>query len=211
MLRNRSRRSRHDPPERSLKLLFPVQTIDMNRKKRRTSKEQIRRVGEILGEFIIGNFESEFPVGAPLEGRNAVEPVFPVEAPPGAPTEAVEPEREEVEEQQVDEEAEAELYDDTKYYFDLADVEYCVDVAITEIIKEKLVPGYDNPQKPPTLSEIFQDMFGEDHKLTKQAEEFEEYISGYEDQVHIDDLQAAYNTISEIVKALEDRGEKQSG
>jgi hypothetical protein len=54
-------------------------------------------------------------------------------------------------------------------------------------------------------------MFGEDHKLTKQAEEFEEYISGYEDQVHIDDLQAAYNTISEIVKALEDRGEKQSG
>jgi len=176
----------------------------MNRKKKRISKEKIRRVGEILEEFLIGNFESEFSVGARLAGR-AVEPVFPVEGPPGEPTEAVEPEREDVEEQQVDEEVEAELYDETKYYFDLADVEYCVDVTITEIVQEKLVPGYDNPQKPPTLSEMFQTLFGEEDNLTKQVDAFEELISGYEDHVHIDDLQQAYDVMSGIVKELKDR------
>ena len=99
----------------------------------------------------LGAAEPEVPVGAPLE-----------------PREVVEQERDDLEEQQTDEEADGEACDDTKYYFDLADVEYCVDVAITEIIRENLVPGYDNPQKPPTLSEMFQDLFGEDHKLTKE-------------------------------------------
>jgi hypothetical protein len=184
----------------------------MNRKKRRISKEKIRRVGEILGEFIIGNFESEFPVGGPSEdSHGAAESEFPVGAPPEEPRAVVEHERDDVEEQQAHEEAEDEAYDETKYYFDLADVEYCVDVAITEIIKENLVPGYNNPEKPPTLSEMFQDLFGEDHKLTKQVEEFEEYISGYEDQVHIDDLQEAHKVMSEIIKELEDWGGKQSG
>jgi hypothetical protein len=85
----------------------------MKLRKRKVNNEKIKRVGEILEEFLIGNLESEFPV----------------EAPPGEPAEAVEPEREDVGEQQVNEEAEVELYDKTKYYFDLADVEYCVDVA----------------------------------------------------------------------------------
>jgi hypothetical protein len=184
----------------------------MSLRKKRVNKEKIRRVGEILDEFVIGNFESEFPVGGPSEeSHGAAEPEFPVGAPPGEPREVVEQQRDNLEEQQADEQAEDEAYDEKKYYFDLADVEYCVDVAITEIIKENLVPGYDNPQEPPTLSEMFQDLFGEDHKLTKQVEEFEEYISGYEDQVHIDDLQAAHKVMSEIIKELEDWGGKQSG
>jgi len=178
----------------------------MNLKKRRVNKEKIGRIGEILEEFLIGNLESEFPVGAPLAGApSAVEPEFPVGSPPAEPPEAVEPEREDVEEQHVDVETEPELYDEAKYYFDLADVEYCVDVAITEIIKERLVPGYDNPQRPPTLSEIFQVLFGEDHKLTKKVDEFEELVSGYEDHVHIDDLREAHNVMSEVVKELKDR------
>jgi hypothetical protein len=178
----------------------------MSLKKKRANKEKIRRIGEILDEFLIGNFEFEFPVGGPSEeSHGAAEPELPVGAPLEEPREAVEQKRDDVEEQQADEEAEAEIYDEAKYYFDLADVEYCVDVAITEIIKEKLVPGYENPQKPPTLSEIFQDLFGEHHKLTKQIEEFEEYISGYEDQVHIDDLKEAYNVMGEIVRELEDQ------
>jgi hypothetical protein len=184
----------------------------MSLKRKRANKEKIRRIGEILDEFLIGNFESEFPVGGPSEGSHgAAEPELPVGAPLEEPREAVEQERDDVEEQQADEEAEDEAYDETKYYFDLADVEYCVDVAITEIIKENLVPGYNNPQKPPTLSEMFQRLFGEDHKLTKQVEEFEEYISGYEDQVHIDDLQEAHKVMSKIIKELEDLGGKQSG
>jgi hypothetical protein len=183
----------------------------MSLKKKRANKETIRRIGEILDEFLIGNFESEFPVGGPSEeSHGAAEPELPVGAPLEELREAVEQKRDDVEEQQADEEAEDEAYDETKYYFDLADVEYCVDVAITEIIKENLVPGYDNPQKPPTLSEIFQVLFGEDHTLTKQVDEFEEYISGYDDHIHIDDLQQAYNVMSEIVKELEDQGGKQS-
>jgi hypothetical protein len=177
----------------------------MNRKKRRVSKGKIRRVGEILEEFLIGNFESEFSVGAALAGRREAEPVPPVEGSPGEPTEAVEPEREDVEDQQVEEETEAELYAETKYYFDLADVEYFVDVTITEIVQEKLVPGYDNPKKPPSLSEMFGVLFGEEDNLTKQVDEFQELISGYEDHVHIDDLQQAYDVMSEIVKELKDR------
>ena len=173
----------------------------MKLKRKRVNKEKIRRVGEILGEFLIGNLESEFPVGAPSEKPQGA-------AEPEELTEVVEQESDDVEEQQVDED---DAYDDRKYYFDLADVQYCVDVAITEIIKESLVPGYDNPQKPPTLSEIFQDLFGEDHKLTKQVEEFEEYISGYEDQVHVDDLQEAHKVMSEIINELEDWGGQQGG
>jgi hypothetical protein len=176
----------------------------MNRK-RRISKEKIGRVGEILEEFLIGNFESEFSVGAPLAGRRAAEPELSVEGPPGEPREAAEPGREDVEEQQADEDSEAEEYDETKYYFDLADVEYCVGVTITEIVREKLVPGYDNPKTPPTLSEMFQALFGEEDDLTKQVDEFEELISGYEDHVHIDDLQQAYNLMSGIVKELKAR------
>ena len=187
-------------------MLLPVQPIDMSLKKKRVNKETIRRIGEILDEFLIGNLESEFPVGGPpKEPHGAAEPEVPVGA-PLEPREVVEQQRDDVEEQQADEEADDEAYGETKYYFDLADVEYCVDVAITEIIKENLVPGYDNPQKPPTLSEMFQDLFGENHKLTKQVEEFEEYISGYEDQVHIDDLEEAHKVMSEIIKALEGWG-----
>jgi|SRR5581483_1251985 len=174
----------------------------MRRKKRRTSKETIRRVGEILEEFLIGNLESEFPVGSP----DAVEPAIHVEGQPGEPAiEAAEPDQEDIDEEQSDEEAEDESYDETKFYFDLADVEYCVDVAITEIVNEKLVAGYDDPRKPPILSEIFHELFGEDDSLTKQVEEFEELISGYDDHVHIDDLQQADEVMREIVKEIEDR------
>jgi hypothetical protein len=180
----------------------------MSPKKKRANKEKIRRIGEILDEFFIGNFESEFPIRVSSEESDgAAEPEFPVGAPLEEPREVVEQERDDVEERQADEEAEDEAYDETKYYFDLAAVEYCVDVAITEIIKENLVPGYDNPQKPPTLSEIFQILFGEEDNLTKQVDEFEKLISGYEDHVHIDDLQQAYNVMSEIVKELQDRSE----
>ena len=178
----------------------------MSLKKKRANKGKIRRIGEILDEFLIGNFESEFPVsGTSKESHGAAELEFPAGAPLEEPREAVHQERDDVEEQQADEEAEDEAYDDTKYYFDLADVGYCVDVAITEIITEKLVPGYDNPQKPPTLSEIFQILFGEEDNLTKQVDEFEELISGYDEHVHIDDLQQAHNVMSEIVKELKDR------
>jgi hypothetical protein len=177
----------------------------MNRRKRKTSKETIRRVGEILEEFLIGNFESEFPVGGALAERSIVEPTSSAGAPQGGGVEEAEAESEEVEEQQLDDEADTEMYDETKFYFDLADVEYNVDVTITQIVKERLVPGYDNPENSPTLSEIFQILFGEEDDLTKQVDEFEELISGYDDHVHIDDLQEAYNVMSEIVKEIKHR------
>lgn len=179
----------------------------MSRKTRRISKEKIRRLGEILAEFLIGNLESEFPVGAPPTGLSAVaEPEVQVEEPSGEPArEAGEPDGDDVGEEPVDEEAEAEQYDEGKFYFDLADVEYCVDVTITEIIGEKLVAEYNDPQKPPTLSEIFQALFGEQDSLTKQVEEFEELISGYDDHVHIDDLQQADTVMNEVIRELEDR------
>jgi hypothetical protein len=179
----------------------------MSRKKRRTSKEKLRRVGEILEEFLIGNLESEFPVSAPSTSLpGAVEPEVQVEELPREPArETAEPDREDVDEEPVDEEAEAEQYEETKFYYDLADVEYCVDVTITEIVSKKLVAGYDDPRKPPTLSEIFQELFGEEDSLTKLVEEFEELISGYDDHVHIDDLQQADNVMREIVKEIEDR------
>src|SRR5882724_445659 len=168
-----------------------IRTIAMNRKKRKTSKEKIRRVGEILKEFLIGNFESEFPVSTPATGLPV--PEGQMEDEPAEPEgEPAQSDSEEVDEKQVDDEDEAEQYDETKFYFELADVEYCVDVAITEIVNEELVAGYDHPRKPPALSEIFQMLFGEEDSLTKQVEEFEEFVSGYDDHVHIDDLQQAY-------------------
>lgn len=179
----------------------------MDRKKRRISREKIRRVGQILEEFLIGNFESEFPVSSPsVSPPGAAEPQVQVGGPRGeVEGEGAEPDREDADEEPVFEEDEDELLDEAQFYFDLADVEYCVDVTITEIVNEKLVPGYSDPLKPPTLSEVFETLFGEEDQLTKQVEEFEELISGYDDHVHIDDLEQAYNVMSEIVKELEQR------
>lgn len=182
----------------------------MRLKKRKVSSEKIRRLGEILDEFLIGNLGSEFPVGGVSnESQVKLEAEFPARTPQAEPSEAVEQERDDAEEEQLDDDDEAgEAYDEEKYYFDLAEVEYCVDVAITEIINEELVPGYTDPQKPPTLFEIFEVLFGVDHELTKQIDEFEEYISGYDDHVHVDDLQEAYDVMSEIVKELKSWGGK---
>jgi hypothetical protein len=180
----------------------------MSRKKRRVSKETIRRLSDILKEFLIGNLESEFPVEAPPTGpADAAEPDAEIERPPAESGRVAELGHEDVDEEPFDDEDEAEQYDETKFYFDLADVEYCVDVTITEIVREKLVAGYGDPQKPPTLSEIFQVLFGEEDPLTKQVQEFEELISGYDDHVHIDNLRQAHNEMSEIIEELEDRSQ----
>ncbi len=87
-------------------------------------------------------------------------------------------------------------------YFDPADVQGAVDEAISTLIKEKLVPGYKNPKKPPTLGEVFAVLFGSESELAKQAEHFEELISGYEDRAHVDDLREAYNILEGIVDEI---------
>jgi hypothetical protein len=179
----------------------------MSRKARRASKGKIQRLGEILAEFLIGNLEAGFPMRTLATGLSAAtEREVQVEPPSGEHAGRVgELESENPIEGTSNEEVEFERYDETKFYFDLADVEYCVDVTITEIVKEKLVGEYSDPQEPPTLSEIFQVLLGEDDSLTKQVEEFEELIGGYNDHVHIDDLEQANNVMNEIVKELESR------
>ena len=112
MLRGRSRRSRHHPLEQSREAAVPGsnESSDEPQEEKELIRETIRRVGEILEEFLIGNLESEFPVGGPSEeshgcGRTRSSSGGATLRTGGVGREVVEQQRDNLEEQQADEEA----------------------------------------------------------------------------------------------------------
>lgn len=141
---------------------------------------------------VLESFESYGTV-TPAVAEQPVEPLQHDAAP-------VEDDHEPEEEDEYQEE-----YEEPKYYFDPTDIQGAVDQAISSLIKEELIPEFKTPKKPPTLTEVFTVLFGAENELTKQADYFEELISGYEDRAHVDDLREAYEVLESIIEAMTPR------
>lgn len=105
-------------------------------------------------------------------------------------------------ETEEDDQEDEDQYGAVEYYFDPADVQGAVDEAISTLMTEGLIEEFTDSEDPPSLSDVFVVLFGEDSELTKQAEYFEELIDGYEDRAHMDDLSEAYNVLRSIMNRI---------
>jgi hypothetical protein len=105
-------------------------------------------------------------------------------------------------ETEEDDQEDEDQYGAVEYNFDPADVQGAVDEAISTLMTEGLIEEFTDSEDPPSLSDVFVVLFGEDSELTKQAEYFEELIDGYEDRAHTDDLSEAYNVLRSIMNRI---------
>ncbi len=157
-------------------------------RKRKENKKAIEKIAELLGEGVIDSFGWYGITAAAPRISEIIEPT----EQPAASDEDVADEND----------ADEEEYEEPIYYYDPEDVQGALDEAISQLIEEQLVPQFTSPKKPPTLSDLFAVLFGEQSDLKKQAEYFEELISGYEDRAHIDDLKKAFNVLTDILDTI---------
>jgi hypothetical protein len=151
--------------------------------RKRANIKAIKRLRELLPD-VLDSF-GWYGIGTP----SVTEPAS------GAPQ--PEPHDESAKDEEEDEE-----YEEPEYYVDPADVQGAVDEAVSTLINEGLIQEFKNPKEPPGLSDIFTVLFPRRSKLIEQAEYFEELISGYADQAHVDDLQEAYNILESILDEI---------
>lgn len=168
------------------------------RARRKKNTQAIRRLGELLRDAMDSYVWEDFVRPAkPSSMSQATEP----EADVGTNRE-----QQGAEEGHNEEHDEADDYGDDyvepEYYVDPADIQGTIDEATSSFVKEKLIKKFDDPKRPPTLADIFSDLFGSNSELKKQAEYFEELISGYEDRAHVDDLGEAYQVLEAIVDEI---------
>ena len=168
------------------------------RARRKKNTRAIRKLGELLRDVMESYVWEEVVPAATLAGTIDSAGTHGVEARDEGQN-AVERHDEKEHEEQPEE---YEEYGEPEYYFDPADIQGAVDEAISSFIKEKLVKRFDDPKTPPTLGDVFSELFGENSELKEKAEYFEELISGYEDRAHVDDLREAYEVLRSIVNDI---------
>src|SRR5438045_3607075 len=76
--------------------------------------------------------------------------------------------------------------------FDREEIEVAIDLFLSTLVQEKVIPKYPG-NKLPTLEQVFQRIFGEDHEIIKVVHDFEEHIEGYFDVIGHDDMETAAN------------------
>jgi hypothetical protein len=81
--------------------------------------------------------------------------------------------------------------------FDREDIEVAIDVFISHLVQTAVIKKQEHRGRHP-LSDIIQDLFGEDHAISTMTLSFEEHIKGYFDLVCYDDMQKAYFELSNI-------------
>src|SRR5712692_5984069 len=106
------------------------------RPRRKKNIKAIERLGELLRD-VLDSF-GWYGIGSPVVAESYPEA----------------PRPEDKNEKQIENEEDEEEHDEVQYYFDPADVQGALDEAISEFIKEGLVPEFTNPKEAPTLAEI---------------------------------------------------------
>jgi len=86
--------------------------------------------------------------------------------------------------------------------FDREDIEIAIDVFISHLVQEGIIRKL-GPSERPSLSDIVERFFSEDHEISKKAREFEEHIKGYFDLVGYDDMQQAYGLLLEMTGMIQ--------
>src|SRR5277367_556942 len=70
--------------------------------------------------------------------------------------------------------------------FEREDVEVGIDVFISTLIQNNVIKQHRRG-KQPSLEDVFEHIFGENHEITKTAKSFEEHIEGYFEVVGYED------------------------
>jgi hypothetical protein len=81
--------------------------------------------------------------------------------------------------------------------FDREEIEVALDVFMSHLVREKIINKYKRG-KLPSLSGVFQDIFGDKHSVIKPVKLFEEHIEGYFDVVGYEDMEIAFNELASI-------------
>lgn len=157
------------------------------------NSKAIKRIGELLPD-VLGSF-GWYGIGMEEVGAqgNALEHA-----------EEKPPDKTEHDNQNPDTENDQENLEEDEpiEYYDPWDVKMAVDQAISQIIKEGLIKEFSDPKKAPKLSEMFAVLFGPKSEITQRIEYFEQLISGYDDEIHIDDLKEAYYVLESVVEEI---------
>lgn len=175
-----------------------------------TKKRNRQAIRKLLGELedVLDAFGWHDISGGVSNEHAAVKPEAeeagqtPVEAPgPGSmhPQDSVQSaasDQEEEEEEYLDGD------DSEEPFHDPWDIQSALDQAISNLLKDNLIPEFADAKKAPAFSEVAGVLFGKEHELTKQAEYFEELISGYEDRVSKEDLREAYSVLESMMEEL---------
>jgi hypothetical protein len=144
--------------------------LKRRRKLRKLDKDALQAILESLGE-VEAHFEMEgFSSGSDLT----------VEAPADIQEKAT-PDTRDAEYDVEDEEPPA----PTTY--DRQDIEVAIDVCISELMTHGII-SKARPGKNPTLSDIFENLFGKDHEIVNHARTFEQHIKGYFDIVGYEEM-----------------------
>jgi hypothetical protein len=170
----------------------------LKRRAIRTLTEELAGVLDAFGWYGIG--------GAEVALADRSQPSSPAKtAEYVAPSGAAKPEGAEASEGEYDEDEEGDE-DHGPTDFETWDIQTAVDGAISSLMGEDLIPELKGLKSAPSLAEIFQVLFGEEHEMTKKVEYFEELIAGYEDRITREDLEEAHSVLDGIIGRLEGKG-----
>jgi len=102
---------------------------------------------------------------------------------------------------QEDEKVEEEDGDEYDFFsereaFPREDIELAIDAFLSHLIQEHLLPK--SKAKAPSFSAVFAKLFGDDHEITKKADDFEEHIKGYFGFVDYPAMITAYSELQNI-------------
>jgi hypothetical protein len=71
------------------------------------------------------------------------------------------------------------------------EIEVAIDVFISELVREDLLPK-PSLGKEPSLQDVFERLFDDDHKIVELAKQFDEHIEGYFGAISYDDMNSAH-------------------
>lgn len=93
--------------------------------------------------------------------------------------------------------------------FDRESVEIAIDRFLSHLILKRLIRINESDELP-SLSDVFEKVFGKKHEIVKTAVSFEQHIEGYFGWIAYEHMRAAYSEILEI-KALIEKELERSG
>jgi hypothetical protein len=81
--------------------------------------------------------------------------------------------------------------------FQREEIEVAIDVFISSLVQENVIRKYPR-NKQPSLENVFEKIFGENHEIIKPVQVFEEHIEGYFDLIGYEDMEIAFAELTDI-------------
>lgn len=81
-------------------------------------------------------------------------------------------------------------------------IEVAIDVFLSRLVQERVIKKYKRKQQP-SLEDIFEHVFGENHEIIKPVQIFEEHIEGYFDLIGYEDMELAFGELADIRRIID--------